>query len=71
MVEKNILFTVLAKMPTASAESAVDGFTHVLNRMETQKRLSMTYDQGKEMSDHKRLSLETGVKVYFADPHSP
>jgi len=62
---------VLAKMPTASAESAVDGFAHVLNRIEAQKRLSMTYDQGKEMSDHKRLSLETGVKVYFADPHSP
>ena len=31
----------------------------------------MTYDQGKEMSDHKKLTLETGVKVYFADPHSP
>jgi IS30 family transposase len=27
----------------------------------------MTYDQGKEMSDHKRLTLETGDKVYFAD----
>ena len=71
LVERTTLFTVLAKMPTASAESAVDGFAHVLNRIEAQKRLSMTYDQGKEMSDHKRLSLETGVKVYFADPHSP
>lgn len=71
LVERATLFTVLAKMPTASAESAVDGFAHVLNRLEAQKSLSMTYDQGKEMSDHKRLSLETGVTVYFADPHSP
>ena len=31
----------------------------------------MTYDQGKEMSEHQKLTLETGVKVYFADPHSP
>ena len=53
------------------AESAVEGFAFVLNRIEAQKRLSMTYDQGKEMSDHKKLTLETGVKVYFADPHSP
>ena len=71
LVEKTTLITVLTKMPTASAESAVDGFAHVLNRIETQKRLSMTYDQGKKMSDHKRLSVETGVKVYFSDPHSP
>ena len=65
------MFTVLAKMETATAESAVEGFAFVLNRIEAQKRLSMTNDQGKEMSDHKKLTLETGVKVYFADPHSP
>ena len=65
------MFTVLAKMETATAESAVEGFAFVLNRIEAQKRLSMTYDQGKEMSDHKKLTLETGVKVYFADPHNP
>ena len=31
----------------------------------------MTYDQGKEMASHERLSEKTGIKVYFADPHSP
>jgi len=61
---------VLAKMTTASAESAVDDFAHVFKKIEAQKRLSMTYDQGKEMSDHKRLSMETGVKVCFGDPHT-
>ena len=71
LVKRATLFTVLAKMETATAESAVEGFAFVLNRIEAQKRLSMTYDQGKEMSDHKKLTLETGVKVYFADPHSP
>jgi transposase, IS30 family len=43
----------------------------VLNRIDVQRRLSMTYDQGKEMSQHEKLSERTGVKVYFADPHSP
>lgn len=71
LVERTTLFTVLAKMPNAKAESAVEGFAHVLNRIEAQKRLSMTYDQGREMSEHEQLTLATGVKVYFADPHSP
>jgi IS30 family transposase len=71
IVERATLFTVLAKMETASAESALQGFSHVLNRIEAQKRLSMTYDQGKEMAAHARLTEATGVKVYFADPHSP
>jgi IS30 family transposase len=71
LVERTTLFTVLAKMDTARAESAVTGFSHVLNRIEAQKRLSMTYDQGREMAAHSQLTEATGVRVYFADPHSP
>jgi IS30 family transposase len=71
IVERTTLFTVLAKMEKATAESAVNGFSHVLNRIEAQKRLSMTYDQGREMARHAQLTENTGVKVYFADPHSP
>ena len=65
------MFTVLAQMDNASAESAVKGFGHVLNRIEAQKRLSLTYDQDREMAAHQKLTEDTGVKVYFADPHSP
>ncbi len=32
---------------------------------------SLTWDRGKELSDHVRLSAETGVSVYFADPNCP
>jgi IS30 family transposase len=71
IVERTTLFTVLVKMEKATAESAVTGFSHVLNRIERQKRLSMTYDQGKEMSRHAQITENTGVKVYFADPHRP
>jgi IS30 family transposase len=34
-------------------------------------RQSLTYDQGKEMARHAELTAQTGVKVYFCDPHSP
>jgi IS30 family transposase len=71
LVERTTLFTVLAKMESATAEATLDGFSHVLNRIDAQKRLSLTYDQGREMAAHQQLTQNTGVKVYFADPHSP
>jgi len=41
------------------------------NRVDSQLRRSMTYDQGTEMAHHKTLTEKTGVAVYFAHPHSP
>ena len=46
-------------------------FTAILNRFQSQMRRSITYDQGKEMSDHQTLTKNTGVDVYFAHPHAP
>lgn len=71
LVERSTLFTLLAKMKDGSSDAAVEGFSRVLNRVEAQKRLSVTYDRGKEMAQHKRLTEQTGVKVYFADSHAP
>jgi transposase, IS30 family len=71
LVERTTLFVTLAKLADGTANSAVAGFSRVLNRIDAQKRISMTYDQGKEMAAHAKLSARTGIKVYFADPHSP
>lgn len=71
LVERTTLFVTLAKVDDASAAAAVTGFGTVLNRIDAQWRLSLTYDQGREMAQHERLSDITGVKVYFADARSP
>ena len=31
----------------------------------------MTWDRGKELADHQRLTLATEVDVYFCDPRCP
>jgi len=71
LVERKSLFETLAQVAVGGAQAVVKGFCTVLNRIDAQHRLTLTYDQGKEMSQHEKFSERTGVKVYFADPHSP
>ena len=71
LVERTTLFTLLVQVPRATAACTADAFVGVLKRVQAQKRLSLTYDQGKEMAHHEHLSRQTGMQVYFAHPHSP
>ena len=70
-VELSSGYLILAKMDDATATSAVAGFSAALNRMLSTARKSMTDDQGREMAQHAKITQETGVAIYFCDPHSP
>jgi len=71
MVERKTRLILLAKMKDATAASALEAFSAKLNSIAEPLRLTLTYDQGKEMSRHQQLARRTGMKVYFCDPHSP
>jgi len=71
LVERTSRLVLLARMEDATAASALAGFTVKLNSIAAPMRQSLTYDQGKEMSRHAELAVNTGVRVYFCDPHSP
>jgi IS30 family transposase len=71
LVERKTLFTVLVALDNATAEHTAQRFGLVLNRFDAAMRLSMTYDNGREMAQHQALSQATGIAVYFAHPYSP
>ncbi|MGW6485444.1 IS30 family transposase [Streptomyces sp. NPDC055059] len=45
--------------------------TTSMTQLPKQLRKTLTWDRGKELSGHAQLALDTGTKVFFADPPSP
>jgi len=71
LVERSSHLVMLIKLADATAASALEGFTTKLRSIAKPMRKTLTYDQGKEMARHAELTANTGVMVYFCDPHSP
>ena len=53
------------------AEAVRDAIAAAITTLPEQLRRSLTWDQGAEMAQHAQLRIETGLPVYFCDPHSP
>jgi IS30 family transposase len=48
-----------------------DALTATMTEMPAELLRSLTWDRGKELSAHAQFKIDTGIAVYFADPHSP
>jgi IS30 family transposase len=53
------------------AETMKNALAATIGALPEQLRRSLTWDRGKELSAHAQFTIETGVPVFFADPHSP
>jgi IS30 family transposase len=53
------------------AEAVRDAIAETVSTLPDQLRRSLTWDQGAEMAQHAQLRIDTGLDVYFCDPHSP
>ena len=53
------------------AEAVRDAIGASIETLPEQLRRSLTWDQGAEMAQYVQLRFETGLPIYFCDPHSP
>jgi transposase, IS30 family len=72
LVERSTRYLMLVGLPDGHrAELVADALAAAITTLPRQLRRSLTWDQGHEMAEHARFTVDTGVAVYFCDPKSP
>jgi IS30 family transposase len=72
LVERRSRYVVLLHLPHGrTAEHVRLALARQLTKLPAQLRRTLTWDQGKEMAEHVQFTVDTDIKVYFCDPHSP
>jgi transposase, IS30 family len=71
LVERSTRFAFLLPLSDQRAETVRDAITTRILTLPEALRRTLTWDQGKELAEHVQLRINTGIDVYFCDPHSP
>ncbi len=71
LVERHSRYVVLIKLQNRDTESVVSALIKQSRKLPRELYKSLTWDRGKELSDHRRFSMATNIAVYFCDPRSP
>jgi transposase, IS30 family len=72
LVERATRFVLLLHLPDGYAPDRVAAaMTEAMGGLPDALRRSLTWDQGKEMTGHAQIAVDTGLDIYFCDPHSP
>jgi IS30 family transposase len=71
LVERHSRYVMLVKVDGKETQTVVNALIKHAHKLPTELYKSLTWDRGKEMTDHKRFTLATDIDVYFCDPQSP
>ncbi|SHH28800.1 IS30 family transposase [Bradyrhizobium erythrophlei] len=71
LVERHTRYVMLAKVANKDTQSVVSALIKQARKLPTELYKSLTWDRGKELTDHRRFTLTTNIDVYFCDPQSP
>jgi IS30 family transposase len=72
LVERSTRFALLLHLPDGKTAAGVNEAMKVaIADLPAELVRSITWDQGSELNQHRQFTVDTGVQVYFCDPHSP
>jgi len=71
LVERKTRLVILVPLKQKDAVSVREAFAKAIRRLPARMAKTLTYDQGKEMIQHKRFTIDTKMTVYFCHPGSP
>lgn len=72
LVERTTRYTLLVPLGRDKSAVAVrKAYARAFRSIPGELKKTLTYDQGKEMLEHRRFTIDTGIQVYFAHPASP
>ncbi|MEC9282447.1 MAG: IS30 family transposase [Bdellovibrionota bacterium] len=71
LVERTTRWVFLVPLKNKTAAEVRKAFAREIKKLPREMRKSLTYDQGREMAEHKLFTKDTGMQVYFAHPKSP
>jgi IS30 family transposase len=72
LVERTTRYVMLVALPNGhTADVVTDALAERIVTLPEQLRRSLTWDHGKEMAEHARFTIQSGLPVYFCDPRSP
>jgi IS30 family transposase len=71
LVERHSRYVLLAKIANRDTNSVVTALIKQARKLPDELYKSLTWDRGKELTDHKRFTMATDIAVYFCDPQSP
>ncbi len=71
LVERHTRYVMLAKVAGKDTQTVVSALIKQAKKLPKELYKSLTWDRGKELTDHRRFTLATKIDVYFCDPQSP
>ena len=71
LVERQTRYVMLAKVSNKDTQTVVSALIKQSKALPNELYKSLTWDRGKELTDHRRFTLATNIDVYFCDPQSP
>ena len=71
LVERHTRYVMLAKVANKDTQTVISALIKQAGKLPSELYKSLTWDRGKELTDHRRFTLATNIDVYFCDPQSP